>query len=100
MQLKPLTNSTTKHNYGINVLKMNSDYTKVYSVDNFGNMKIWGFNLTDLQFKQLINVGPFVSWYMAEALFVWNNGAKIFMGTCNPSVVKIYTLNTGNDTYS
>ncbi len=48
-------------------------------------MNIWDFNILNpniLQFRQTINIGGNVDWVANEALYVWNNGAKLFIG-CN-----------------
>jgi hypothetical protein len=93
-----LTNSINKHPSYVNILKTNYDYSTVYSVDRSGIMKIWNFNITNLQLRQSINISGNVSWYMSDALFVWNNGAKLFIGSMN-QLVKIYTLNSTNQSY-
>ena len=73
----------------------------MYSVDLNGIMKIWDFNIINsniLQLRQTINIAGLVSWANNEALFVWNNGTKLFIGSWN-DVVKIYTLNVSNNLY-
>ena len=45
---KILTNSTNYHLKQINILKMNDDYSTVYSVDFNGIMKVWNFNFAIL----------------------------------------------------
>ena len=93
-----LTNSTNKHRTYINILKTNYDYSTVYSVDFDGIMKIWNFNITNLELRQTIDISGSVDWFMSDALFVWNNGAKLFIGSTNARV-QIYTLNSTNQLY-
>ena len=73
----------------------------MYSVDYDGIMNIWNFNILNsniLQLRQTINISGLVYWASNEALFVWNNGVKLFIGSYN-YVVKIYTLNSSNNLY-
>ena len=93
-----LTNSTNKHSTSIYLLKTNYDYSTVYSVEHSGIMKIWNFNITNLELRQTIYTSRYVHWLMADALFVWNNGAKLFIGSTNARV-QIYTLNSTNQLY-
>jgi hypothetical protein len=64
-------------------------------------MNIWNFNILNsniLQYRQTIDILAIVQSLCNEALFVWNNGAKLFIGS-NNDVVKIYTLNISNNLY-
>ncbi len=61
-QPRLLTNSTNKHSTNINILKTNDDYSTVYSVDSNGTMKIWKFNITNLEFRQEINIYGIITW--------------------------------------
>ena len=73
----------------------------MYSVDYDGIMKIWYFNILNsniLQLRQTISILGNVWGDANEALFVWNNGAKLFIGSDNDQV-KIYTLNVSNNLY-
>jgi hypothetical protein len=60
-----LTNSTNKHSNPIYILKMSSDYNTLYSVDATGIMKIWNFNITYLEQRQIININGSVGFYHA-----------------------------------
>ena len=93
-----LTTPANKHGGSINLLKINSDHTIVYTGGAGGTLRVWSFSYPSLTLIQSISVDTSISWWNSECLYIWSNGQKFFFGSAS-QIIKIYSLNAGTGLY-
>lgn len=77
-------------------LRMTSNSKTIISIGSEGDLKVWNLANTNLIFKQGWNLNEL---FILNTLFMWNDGAKIFVGGSS-KYVKVYTLNTSSGLYN